>query len=168
MTMISKYRDKMGRYLTQALFWETRTDGYTPIFTLKDDDHTVDGVTYKSLRKTYVDIADPTEYEFAQIVFGSWEHWQTICSSPTLLPYIEKWREELSVKLRSQAIKAMAQTALEEGSKGTTAAKWLAQEGWKGSSRGRPSKAEIASERRKQAGIDKEVEDDLARIRVIK
>lgn len=163
-----KYKDKIGRYLTQALFWETRTEGYTPVFTLKDQDHTVNGVTYKSLRKVYMEIADPTEYEFAQVVFGSWEHWQTICSSSMLLPYIEKWREELSVKLRSKAIKAMTQTALEEGSKGTTAAKWLAQEGWKGSSRGRPSKEEVAAERRKEAGIRSEVEDDLKRLKLIK
>jgi len=158
-------KDKMGRYRTQSLFYEQNNSELDAIFTLKDYDYTIHGVNYPSLKKMYLEIADITEYEFSQIVFGSWKHWQRICNNAVLKIYVEEWREELEVKIRSRAIRAIYETAKDAGSKGTTAAKYIADGGWKGK-RGRPSKEEIAREKKIALGIDKELDEDADRMGV--
>lgn len=155
--------DKMGRPLTQGLFYETRTEGYAPIFTLKDFDYQVGDTSYISLKRLYLEVADPTEYEFAIQVFGSWKHWQALCNSNMLMEYISQWREELEVKLASQAIKAIINTATNEGSKGTVAAKYLAERGWEQTSR-KSKKTPKAKEETVDSRIHAAVKDDLQRL----
>ena len=60
----SKMLDSMQRPLTQSLFLEL---GYTDfaIFTLKEDDYVYNDKTYISLKKLYLEMEDPTEYDFA-------------------------------------------------------------------------------------------------------
>lgn len=160
-------KDIMGRFLTQSLFYEYKNDNYLPSFTLKSYDHIVDGIEYKSLKLLYLELAHAPysgEYEFAMSVFGSWEHWERLCSTNVILPYINEWRRELEIKLTSSAINSMIKTALLDGSRGTPAAKWLAEKGYLGPKRGRPSKHEIAAERKAQAEIANKFSDDLKRI----
>lgn len=153
--------DKMGRFLTQGLFYETRSEGYTPLFTLKDYDYKVGDSTYLSLKRLYLEIADPTEYQFAIEVFGNWNHWLAICNSGVLMEYIVKWREELEIKLASEAIKSMINTAINGGYKGTMAAKYVAERGW--SSVGKKSKTKN-SEKEVDSRIHDAVKDDLQRL----
>jgi hypothetical protein len=161
--MMGDRRSVQGVWLTKALFWEERHPDYTPSFTLKETDREENGVVYPSLKQIYLEYSDPTEYSFAIEVIGSWEHWQTLCKSFVFRPYIKKWREELEVKLRSEALKAMRETARNEGSKGTTAAKYLAEKGWEKKA-GRPSKAEIKRQARIDAGIHSEIDEDAERL----
>lgn len=154
--------DKMGRFLTQGLFYETRTEGYSPLFTLKDYDHKVNDTTYISLKRIYLEIADPTEYQFAIEVFGNWNHWLAITNSGILMEYITKWREELEVKLASQAIRAMINTASTEGSKGTTAAKYVAERGW--STTSKANKKADRDSKHIEEQIHSSVKDDLVRL----
>lgn len=154
-------RDEQGRYRTRSLFLET-INADTPletIFTLKPRDHR----GKISLKRLYLELALPdSEYDFAITVFGEWEHWKKLCESNNWFkPYLKAWREELEIKTRSSAIRAMHQTAQFEGSKGTAAAKWIAEGKWKGQ-RGRPSKEEVARETRIQAGIEDDLETDRA------
>ena len=153
--------DKMGRYMTQALFYETRSEGYQALFTLKDYDHTVNGTTYISLKQIYLEVADPTEYRFAMEVFGQWNHWLTILNSPVIMEHIVKWREELEVKLASMAINAMIDVAVKEGAKGTAAAKYVAERGWTSS-----PKAKKDDQKNKQIedSISASIKDDLQRL----
>jgi len=150
----------MGRYLKRGLFFEqTSPDArsrFTPPFTLKEEDHEVDGVIYRSMRRMYLEYSDPTEYEFATAVLGSWDHWTELCDTAWFSPYVSKWRDELEVKVRSQAIKALQ----EHGKTKEGAAKYLAEAGWKPKRKaGRPTKAEVEGERKRQAFIDRELED---------
>lgn len=153
--------DKMGRYMTQALFYETRSEGYQALFTLKDYDHTVNGFTYISLKRLYLEIADPTEYKFAIEVFGQWNHWLTILNSPVIMEHIVKWREELEVKLASMAINAMIDVAVKEGSKGTAAAKYIAERGWASSHK---SKKDDQKNKQIEDSISASIKDDLQRL----
>ena len=151
------YRDKMGRYRTLSLFVETNNDNDTPVFTLKPRDH--NGCV--SLKQLYLSYDDPTEYSFAIEVLGSWEHWLKLSNSTWFKEYIEAWRLELEVKLRSKGIKEIRNQAA-AGNK--DAAKWLAEKGWDKRQAGRPSKAEIERERKQQANVSNSLEDDAERI----
>jgi hypothetical protein len=73
---------------------------------------------------------DPTEYEFAQAVFGSWDVWKTISESPQVKPYVNHWRNEVVVKIKSQAIQAIAEEMKSNGRSSFSAAKLLLDKGW--------------------------------------
>ena len=110
--------DGQGKNLTIALFKETN-DGRSsiePRFSLN------------SWKAIYMELADPTEYKAAMALTGDWLHWEQICRSWVIKPIIEQWRDELAVKLRSEAIEALKLQAMSD--KGTAAAKWLAEKGF--------------------------------------
>lgn len=160
-------KDAQGRWRTYSLFKETATaetiaNGYKPMFTLKASDPT----GLPSLRTAYILDEDPTGYTTAMNLLGSWEHWQKIFSTKRFSEELSKWQEELDVRLRSKAIQALKDTALQEGAKGTAAARYLADAGYNGASkkRGRPTKEEVARERKIQAGITSELAEDEERI----
>jgi hypothetical protein len=157
-------RDKMlsseGRPLTQSLFLEI---GYTDeaIYTLKEVDYTYNGKLYPSLKKLFLEASDPTEYTFATQHLLGWRHWQRICANKLLLKHIEEWREELEVKLRSEAVRQ----AIAHAASGTfQAAKWVADRGWATRGAGRPSKADLERETRIQEKIDNEYNGDVVRM----
>lgn len=101
--ILNKVRDNRGRYLTMALFAETIGFGskYAPTYTLNEFDR--NGLP--SARRIYLELNDPTEYSAAMSLLGSWEHWQHLCGTPWFAPIVEAWREELKVRLLSEATK---------------------------------------------------------------
>ena len=162
--MDNKFKNTQGQWLTKSLFVEWNMSHLVssdPLFSIKSYDHEKDGVEYPSLKKLYLSFSDPTEYEFAEKVLGGWEHWTRMLSSPEIAAMVEEWREELEVKLRSEAIGHLQ--ALARGDKGMAAAKYLAERGWE-SKRGRPSKEEVERQKRVHAGISKTVSDDAERL----
>lgn len=161
-------KDQMSRWRTMSLFWEFRKEGHEPIFNLKYEDTEKDGITYYSLRTLYMLFDDPTEYEFATTILGGWKHWQLVKKSGALLSRVdfEDWADEMEVKLASQAIRSMIKTAFTEGSKGTTAAKYVSEGKWKKDVKkavGAPSRREKVVEK-----IDEEVEADIIRMSLVK
>ena len=157
-------KDSQGRYRTNSLFLEPGYSYDTAVFTLKEDDHEHNGKRFLSLKKIYLEISDPSEYHFAQEVFGSWDHWQRIKNNQTLAPYIESWAVELEVKLRSEATRRMIELSNSGDSKNMAAMKWAAEGGWKEVKRGRVSKKEKEQEIKREAGIVQSIRDDLKRI----
>lgn len=135
--------------------------GDEAVFTLKDEDHELNGKKYVSLKRLYLETEDPTEYVFAKNHLLGWKHWQRMCENKIIAKHIQEWREELEVKLRSQAIL----DAIQEARKGHfQAAKWVADRGWSTRGAGRPSKAEIEHEKKVQARISDEYGDDVVRM----
>ena len=119
-----------------------------------------------SLKKIYFsyDHVPGFEYEFAKDVFDSWEHWVMLCNScETIKELISGWRDELSVRLQAKAFQSLFKTAMFEGSKGTPAARFLADRGWE-VKRGRPSNDEVTRERKIAAGVEKEISEDAMRL----
>src|SRR5690349_13466613 len=110
--------DSTGRKLTVGLFEELADpkSAIKPVFKLAD------------WRKTYVDIADPTDYQAAMLLIGSWEHWQALVQNPSFFAHLEVWRREVEVKVRSEAIINLVKQSATP--KGTPAAKWLAEAGF--------------------------------------
>lgn len=107
--------DSMGRNLTIALFHETN-DGRTdiqPVWFLKD------------WKEVYMELLDPTEWEPAMYLIGDWNHWEQLAERSAVSPFIQQWRKELKIKIRSVAIASLKKQA--DSPKGTAAAKWLAE-----------------------------------------
>lgn len=167
--------DGSSRPRITSLFWETRKinreDDLAPMFTIKDKPHTVKSdsndslITYPSLKQIYMsyDHVPEFEYEFAMDVFGSWEHWVKLTKS-TLRDMFAQWREELSIKLKAGALKKMMRAAIEPSSVGVNAAKYLADEGYVPAKKGRVTKAEKERQAKIAAGVNEELQDDMARL----
>lgn len=139
----AKFKDATGKFLTQSLFLENGYNTEYAIYTLTDEDKEYKGKVYPSLRRLYLETMDPTEYEFSRRYLWGWDHWQRIAANNLMTEQIELWREELEVRLRSMAVRSIVIGAL--GS--YNSAKWIADGSWK-QKRGRPSKAELAKEKR--------------------
>lgn len=161
-------KDSKGRWRIRSLFWEMVTPAqrkeFVPPYTLKEEDFTNEEGTFVSARAIYLAAKDPTEYEAAMALLGSWEHWKKLLEVDWFVAELTKWREELEIALKSEAIAAMRLTAKTEGSKGTAAAKFIAQGGWE-EKKGRPSKAAVEKEARIQARIHDELDDDIERMK---
>lgn len=153
-------QDAMGKPITQSLFLEI---GYTDqaVYTLKDQDHEHNGNYYPSLKRLYLECADPTEYEFATTYLLGWKHWLRLCENKMVRKHIDEWREELEVKLRSRGVKNVLESAK---SGNYQAARWLADRGWDTRGAGRPSKADVEKEQRVQAAMSGEYEADVVRL----
>ena len=160
MTDKSKFKDRMGRYITQGLFIDHRYDETHAIYTLEDEDKEYKGKVYPSLKRLYLEMEDPTEYNFANKYLYGWEHWNVLKNNKELYKEIELWEEELEVKMRAKGVMAMI-----EMTKGSNfnAAKWVADGQWV-QKRGRPSKEEKERQRKMRERIADEVAEESARV----
>lgn len=160
----------MAMWHTKGLFYETSLpedrESMGTAWTLKEDDHNVDGKVYKSMKKLYVAMEDVTEYDFAQATLGSYKHWERLLESPIIRPHIDQWRKELNLKLKARAMKSIIKAATEDEKLSFQAMKYLADNDYldKKGKRGRPSKDEVKAELRKEVQTSKTLQDDAARI----
>lgn len=158
--MENKFKDTMGRWRTQSLFFEQT---YSPdaIYTMQEEDR--DG--RPSFRRLYMEISDPSEYRVANELLGGYAHWQALCRSEWFQDYISGLREELEVKIRSEGVLRMQMLMNSDKNTALAAAKFFAEGKYKEKrGRGRPSNAEVAAETKKQARINQRVADDAARL----
>lgn len=155
------FKDKQGKWLTQSLFLEM---GYKPqaIFTLGDEDMEYKGKTYISLKKLYLSLEDPTEYEVATQHLGGWNHWKRLRGNKLLARHLDEWKDELSIKLTAKGVRLAIKIATDGGT--FQAAKWLADTGWDKRIAGRPSREDVEGELKKQANDASDFADDLLRI----
>lgn len=156
----TKLVDGQGKPLTQSLFLEI---GYTDfsVYTLKDQDYEYNGKVYPSLKRLYLEMEDPTEYEFANECLLGWKHWIRLCENKQIAKHIDEWRAELEYKLRSKAVRMMLSSAKEGNYQ---AAKWFADRGWSNKGAGRPSKADVEHEKQVQARLGEEYSEDVVRL----
>lgn len=169
--MTDKWRGENGKFITKGLFYEmSYMDPSSAVFTVKDEDYTYKGKTYKSFKKMFLEKEDPTYYRVATEMLGGWKHWKAIEKTkyPMMQELLEDCKEELEVKLRSQGVRAVAKDAVDCESKSRVqSAKWLSDKGWSPAEtkkRGRPSKAEVERETKIAAKMDKEVADMASRL----
>lgn len=168
--MNPKFRNATnGRYL-KGLFYETTlADKSSVSYTLKDWDHTVEDTTYPSLYRLYLEKEDLTEYEFANAYLDGWEHWEMLTNCNWFKPYVERWRKELSLKVKAKALSRLKAEAASSSKNAFVANRFLIEKGWvesEGSSkgRGRPSKEEVKAAAHEIAITDKRIDEDYARL----
>ena len=128
-------KNDSGAVMTKALFYELSYNDTTHvIFTLKDKDIELpNGRPAVALSQKFIDLCtmDPTEYEFASVIFGSWEIWERISNAPSVKPHVAKWRKEATIRRKAMAFKAVVSEVSEGGRSSFTAAKYLIEENWK-------------------------------------
>lgn len=165
--MSSPFRAQNNTLLTKALFFETTlADKSTVLYTLKDKDHTYEGTTYPSLFQKYLESNDPTEYRFATTYLDGLYHWETLCECTWFKPYLERWRHELSLRMKSEALARIMREAKTSSKDSFMANRYLLEKGWESekSKRGRPSKEEIKQAATDIARTETSLLDDLKRI----
>lgn len=165
--------DTLGRFRTASLFVENRryedeerdSPKYPPIFSLKNEDQLVDDKLYPSLKKLYMSYSHVPgfEYEFAMDVLFSWDHWMKLTEDAVIRHKIKEWRSELDIKNKAQAIRSLIEVSKVSDPKGVSAAKYLAEKGYV-SRKGRPSKEDVERERKIEAGVRDNLDQDMARL----
>lgn len=158
----SKFKSSQGVYLTKQLFYEVCSDKSSALYTLKDYDLTVDGVTYPSILRLFVSEGDETGFIFAKKYFDSWKHYKKLLQAPWFSNVIVEAKEELSVK---QAAEALLQVSKKARDGDLRANQYLLEKKWVDKdSVGRPSKAAIKEEANKLFQQSDLVSEDAARI----
>lgn len=165
----NKFKNGSGAHLLKPIFYELDNAEKTfAVYTLKDYDHEAGGVLYPSLRRLYVDLADPTEYSFACTYLDGWSHWKKLCEANWFKEHLREWREELEVKLRAAALLKIRETAAADKKESFQAQKFIVQGGWKTPEDkekvGRPSKEKIKDEAEKLFLSSTEHDEDFERI----
>lgn len=165
MTHKPPYKDSKGRWRTQSLFveYQHQSPNYDPVFTLKEFEK---DKKYISFPKLFLSFNDPTGYQFAKAVLGSYEHWMRLISQRWFRSHLDGWLEELEVKLASEGLRKIKTIADGEGQQALAANKFLVNKGWEGV-KGRPKKADIDRVARVQAGIEDAIEGDLERLKLV-
>lgn len=153
----SLLKDTQGRPLTQGLFLEISYNTQYAVYTLKDEDHEYEGKVYPSLKRLYLSMEDVVEYDFANKYLLGWSHWKRLQENKAINKYITEWREELELKLRSQAVRDIIDMTADE--KSFQAAKWIADKGWEKLAKGRPRTADKVREEALQSAIEEDYKD---------
>jgi hypothetical protein len=168
--MNPKFRNSTnGRYLKGLFFETTGSDKASVSYTLKDWDHTVDGIVYPSLYRLYLEQEDLTEYEFANAHLDGWEHWEMLTSATWFKPYVERWRKELSLKIKARALNRLKAEAASSSKNAFLANKYLVDKGWvdkeaSSHGRGRPTKDQVKAAAEEIAISDRRIDEDFARL----
>jgi hypothetical protein len=162
---VTKFRGPGNQRYLKALFWEeVGEDKSTVHYTLKDWDH--EG--YPSLYRLYMESNDPTEYKFATEHLESWDHWTMLCECNWFKPFINRWRKELEVRMKSNALAKIMAEAKAGGKEQFSANKYLLEKGWEPKDslgkRGRPSKEEIKKAAEEAFTTNSRISDDFDRV----
>lgn len=152
------------RYL-KGLFFETlREDKSSCVYTLKDVDHN----GYPSLYLLYMHCGDLTEWNFSQWYLDGWEHWENLCECSWFKPYVERWRKEIELKYRSQALSNILIDSSTSSKTAMQSNKFIVDAGWKPKEDkrkvGRTTKEEIKRRALVLTKEKDEVNDDFKRI----
>jgi len=158
-----KFRDVHGRRLYKKLFYETTLAGDAKdkvLYTLKDQTH--EG--FPSLYQLYMAEADPTEYIFSTKYFDSYDHWKTLSSREWFKPIVARWREELDVQIRANALKRIIAESKSSSKNSFMANKYLLEKGWVSEGKGRPSKDQVLAAAKEEAQKAQTLEEDFLRV----
>lgn len=119
---------KTGRSRSKSLFVETNTyNGFDPVMTLGSRNK-----KYPSLRDYYISLVpeDPSEYTFAEAVFGDFLAWDRVRQASWFQPWYEEYQLTAAAIMKSMAFKAIIEEA-KGGKSAFSAAKFLIDEPWK-------------------------------------
>lgn len=118
----------------------------------------------------FIQEEDMTEYRPAMRLLGSWEDWKRIKNNwPGFNDHLNAWKEELEIKLQSEALsKILSLRNSESDAQALTASKFIAEAGWnKRAGAGRPSNAEkkrLEKEVTSAAQITKEEKERVLKV----
>lgn len=152
----STFRHAAG-FRTAALFRDHPSKAHDPEYCLFYMGREFSDDQYIALKEVYMQIADPTEYQFAMAVFGSMRHWNEISDLVWTRDRVAEWRKELEIKLRSEAIMGIIDLVDDPETKETTkfqSLKWLAQSEFAEKETASTKKKKIKEAKVKDAVVD--------------
>lgn len=165
----TQFKNIMGVHLLKPLFFEQTRD-YSEkelaLYTLKDQDHIVDGRVFPSIKRLYVEMEDTTEYEFANTYFDNYQHWKKLKASPWFKPIYEEMKEELALKLRHRYLSRVKELTSDE-KLAMQANRYLLENDVVDKNvdkRGRPSKKAIEEEANKLFTDANAIDEDFDRL----
>lgn len=159
------FKNVNGVWFLKELFYETALNRDNAIYTTKDQDHLVGDKLYLSLYRLYMEENDPTEYLFSQNHLGGWAHWTQLSNSSFFIPFVTRWREELELRFRAEALRNIQKMSKSAGREAFQASKYLVDANYlKKSTKGRPSKQQIAEAATQMAEDEKRLKDDFDRL----
>lgn len=165
------FKASNGKYYTRQLFVEEfsnlpidQRSIAAPLFSLHKDKP---GLV--NFGKAYVDSRDPTGYKVATQLLDSYNHWQALMTCRWFLAAKELWDKEMDAAIKSEAMQEMM-LILKEGlpAQRLAAAKYLAGAEYKkdkSASKGRPKREDIDRAAKELAANERDIEDDLKRIK---
>jgi hypothetical protein len=170
---VPDFRASNGKFYTRQLFVEEWTNlmfserEIKPPFSLYRDR---EGMINFGAR--YVELGDPSGYKISKELLGDYKLWLQLMKCKWFRAAKEIWDKELDAKLSSEGLDKLRHI-LETGlpAQQLVAAKYLANKEHRrvrGSTKGRPSKEAVDKAAREQAELDRELEDDAKRIRLVK
>lgn len=169
--MSNGFKSGSGKYYTRQLFWEEFIDlplekrTREPLFSLYNDKP---GMI--NFGKVYVRCADPSGYKVAQEVLeGDYTLWTVLMGCRWFVAAKELWDRELDAKLFSEGLEEI-RTLAKEGmpAQKLAASKFLATKAYRkdnSTSKGRPTKESVDRAARDMAVADRDLEEDLKRIK---
>jgi hypothetical protein len=95
---------------------------------------------------------------------GDWHHWKKLMAIDWFREAYDVWMDEFRAKIRSEALANIREIASSGSNQALPASKYLATYDWEKAGRGRPSKAEIAGELKRQVRMFEEQDEDAQRI----
>ena len=159
------YKNASGNWLTNVLFWEhwyrlAEDDrSFNPVFSFAGREGFID------IRRTFVEMEDPTGYKWAMKYLTSYKHWEKLMATSWFPPHVEDYNREIKAKLRAEAFEKIRAIAGSASPQAFQAAKFLHSEDWESTKlRGRPSKMEVTGELKRQVTLLRQEDDDAARI----
>lgn len=173
-TQFNREEGQKGRRKTQSLFEEgnlfmSADKKETAVYTLKSAKNT--SCTLPSLKDLYMEVGDPTEYQFAIEAFGSFDYWLEILGGEQygihpkyIRQHILEWRNELEVKLRSEGIRNLRKHAATKPNAALFFAdgQFSVTKNKRGA--GRPTTAEVERELQLAAKAQKEAYEEASRL----
>lgn len=162
---LSRNGARTGNWYTQALFWESSTNlpmeerVIYPAFSLYSDKPNC-----INCRKTFIEMRDITGYKWAIKYLEDYKHWLRLIEIPWFKEAYEAWKAELIHQLKSEAITKIVEIAGSDSTQSLPAAKYIVEEGWDGSKRGRPTKAEMNANLKRATKEAEATEEDFERI----
>lgn len=157
------FKNSNGVYLTKELFFETaiKEDRPLTLYSLKSEDHQVDGRTFPSLRRIYLELDDLTEFLISDQYFGGHPHWKKLLSCSWFISVLKPIREELKARHMAEYLRTLRKDAL---SGNAASAKFLLDRLEHKGQKGRPSKEKIEQEAKKLVQDSDFVSADLERL----
>lgn len=159
---MNRFKTAQGVRLSRGLFYETTlADKSSVIYTLKTEDHQ----GYPSLYRLYMECGDPTEFRFAQAHLDGWEHWEDLTKCTWFAPYAERWRKELSTRIRSQAVSNIIEIAASKDKSAFAANRFMLEYEVYGKSKvGRPTKESIREAAEAHFSETAQIAEDIKRL----
>ena len=162
----NKFRSAINtRYLKGLFYEQTGADKSSVVYTLKDIDHN----NYPSMYRLYMELDDPTEWKVATTLVDGWEHWEMLTSCSWFKPYVDRWRKELEVRMRSIALNRIKTESKISSKDSFMANKYILEKGWEPketstSKRGRPTNDEIKKAANEAASAEARLSADFSRM----